>query len=106
MRRTRAGTIRRQDDDGGSDFRARSARAPERLDAARAAGSGAVLLVAIRVWCAFTPGVNSDEPQHLHVVWELTQGQVPYRDVFDNHARGASIPAGTCWWRQTTAHLR
>jgi hypothetical protein len=29
--------------------------------------------------------VNSDEPQHLHVVWAWTQGLLPYRDVFDNH---------------------
>ena len=30
--------------------------------------------------------MNSDEPQHLHVVWAWTQGLLPYRDVFDNHA--------------------
>jgi len=30
--------------------------------------------------------VDSDEPQHLHVVWGWTQGLVQYRDVFDNHA--------------------
>jgi LmbE family N-acetylglucosaminyl deacetylase len=30
--------------------------------------------------------VNSDEPQHLHVAWGWTQGLLPYRDVFDNHA--------------------
>ncbi len=30
--------------------------------------------------------VDSDEPQHLHVVWAWSQGLVPYRDVFDNHA--------------------
>lgn len=28
---------------------------------------------------------NSDESQHLHVVWSWTQGLLPYRDVFDNH---------------------
>jgi len=30
--------------------------------------------------------VDSDEPQHLHVVWAWTRGLLPYRDVFDNHA--------------------
>ena len=30
--------------------------------------------------------VNSDETQHLHVVWAWTQGLLPYRDFFDNHA--------------------
>ena len=28
---------------------------------------------------------DSDEPQHLHLAWELTQGHVQYRDFFDNH---------------------
>lgn len=28
---------------------------------------------------------DSDEPQHLHVVWGWTAGLVQYRDVFDNH---------------------
>src|SRR5437762_10194405 len=30
--------------------------------------------------------VDTDEPQHLHVAWTWTQGLVPYRDAFDNHA--------------------
>ena len=34
---------------------------------------------------AFHWRVNSDEPQHLHVVWAWTQGLLPYRNVFDNH---------------------
>jgi Dolichyl-phosphate-mannose-protein mannosyltransferase len=29
---------------------------------------------------------NSDEPQHLHVVWGWTRGLVQYRDLFDNHS--------------------
>jgi hypothetical protein len=28
---------------------------------------------------------DSDEPQHLHVIWSWTQGLIQYRDVFDNH---------------------
>lgn len=43
------------------------------------------LLLALRVVRAFTLTVNSDETQHLHVVWAWTQGLVVYRDVFDNH---------------------
>lgn len=30
--------------------------------------------------------IDSDEPQHLHVVWAWSQGLLPYRDVFDNHS--------------------
>jgi Dolichyl-phosphate-mannose-protein mannosyltransferase len=29
---------------------------------------------------------DSDEPQHLHVVWAWASGLLPYRDVFDNHS--------------------
>jgi hypothetical protein len=29
---------------------------------------------------------NSDEPQHLHIVWAWANGLLPYRDVFDNHS--------------------
>ncbi len=29
--------------------------------------------------------VNSDEPQHLHVVWGWTRGLLQYRDLADNH---------------------
>ncbi len=44
-----------------------------------------VVLLLLRVLFAFTLQVDSDEPQHLHVVWAWTQGLLPYRDVFDNH---------------------
>jgi len=40
---------------------------------------------AFRLFAVFRQRVNSDEPQHLHVVWAWTQGLLPYRDVFDNH---------------------
>jgi len=46
----------------------------------------AALLLVLRVHCALTLAMNSDEPQHLHVVWAWAQGRLPYRDVFDNHA--------------------
>lgn len=39
----------------------------------------------LRVAYVFSYPVNSDEPQHLHVVWGWTQGLLPYRDFFDNH---------------------
>lgn len=29
--------------------------------------------------------IDSDEPQHMHIVWDWTNGVVQYRDVFDNH---------------------
>src|SRR5262249_25135267 len=35
--------------------------------------------------CLLRYRVDSDEPQHLHVVWAWTQHLLPYRDVFDNH---------------------
>ena len=28
---------------------------------------------------------DSDEPQHLHVIWGWVHGFVQYRDLFDNH---------------------
>jgi len=28
---------------------------------------------------------DSDETQHAHVVWAWSHGQLPYRDIFDNH---------------------
>ena len=50
------------------------------------AAAGLLALLILRVWVALTLQVNSDEPQHLHIVWCWTQGVWPYRDVFDNHA--------------------
>lgn len=44
--------------------------------------AGAVLLRAVLVFCY---PIDSDEWQHLHVVWAWTQGLLQYRDVFDNH---------------------
>lgn len=38
-----------------------------------------------RILFAYHFRVDSDEPQHLHVVWAWTHGFLPYRDVFDNH---------------------
>ena len=38
-----------------------------------------------RVFYAGIWRVDSDEPQHLHVVWGWAHGLLQYRDVFDNH---------------------
>lgn len=46
--------------------------------------SGCLLLV-LRWFYARSYLWNSDEPQHLHVVWAWASGLLPYRDVFDNH---------------------
>ena len=43
-------------------------------------------LVALRVAYVFHYRVDSDEPQHLHVVWGWASGLIQYRDLFDNHA--------------------
>lgn len=45
-----------------------------------------LLLAAVKVGYSFRFRADSDEPQHLHVVWAWTQGLVQYRDVFDNHS--------------------
>ena len=40
----------------------------------------------LRALAFFRYRFDSDEQQHLHVVWGWTAGLVQYRDVFDNHA--------------------
>jgi len=42
-------------------------------------------LIALRIVYAFVYRVDSDEPQHLHVVWGWAHGMLQYRDLFDNH---------------------
>ena len=39
----------------------------------------------LRVPYIFNYRVNSDEPQHLHVVWGWTRGLLQYKDLSDNH---------------------
>ena len=50
----------------------------------------AMILIALafllRSFYVFRHGFDSDEWQHLHVVWAATRGLTQYRDVFDNHA--------------------
>jgi hypothetical protein len=42
-------------------------------------------LLALHALFLFRHAVDSDEAQHLHVIYEWLRGAVPYRDVFDNH---------------------
>jgi 4-amino-4-deoxy-L-arabinose transferase-like glycosyltransferase len=44
-----------------------------------------VVLAVFRWFSVYSHKWNSDEPQHLHVVWAWTVGKLQYRDVFDNH---------------------
>lgn len=43
------------------------------------------LLIVLKIVGLFHQPFDSDEPQHLHVVWSWTRGLVQYRDIFDNH---------------------
>lgn len=48
-------------------------------------GVGFALWFLLRAVCVWVQPWDSDEPQHLHVVWSWTEGLIPYRDFFDNH---------------------
>ena len=43
-------------------------------------------VMALKIVYALVYRVDSDEPQHLHVVWGWAHGMVQYRDMFDNHS--------------------
>jgi dolichyl-phosphate-mannose-protein mannosyltransferase len=43
------------------------------------------VLIGFNLLSILHQGFDSDEPQHLHVIWAWTRGIVQYRDVFDNH---------------------
>lgn len=43
------------------------------------------VLILFRIACIFRLEVNSDEAQHLHVIYGWLEGALPYRDRFDNH---------------------
>jgi hypothetical protein len=64
------------------DATADALTAVERIIAALAI----VALIALRVAYASVYRLDSDEPQHLHVVWGWANGLLQYRDLFDNHA--------------------
>ena len=42
-------------------------------------------MFAARCRYVFAARFDTDEPQHLHVVWGWATGLLPYRDFFDNH---------------------
>src|SRR5262249_23210709 len=42
------------------------------------------LMIVIRVVNILHYRFDSDEPQHLHVIWASARGFVQYRDLFDN----------------------
>ena len=44
------------------------------------------LTILLKLFFVFRYGFDTDEPQHLHVVWGWASGLVQYRDFFDNHA--------------------
>lgn len=48
-------------------------------------GVVAMVALALRAVAMFRYRFDSDEQQHLHVVWGWTAGLVQYRDLFDNH---------------------
>ena len=57
---------------------------PNGLEKILAAGF-LLLLLGLRFYFASRFRIESDETQHLHVVWGWVHGFVPYRDFFDNH---------------------
>ena len=68
-----------------------SARQPARGDTwarldTMVAVSLALSLLILKIAYCFAYSVDSDETQHLHVVWGWANGFLPYRDLFDNHS--------------------
>lgn len=45
-----------------------------------------MVVIALKLFYPFVLRFDSDEPQHLHVVWGWATGLLQYRDVFDNHS--------------------
>jgi hypothetical protein len=46
---------------------------------------GTLAVAALRIALIVHYRIDSDETQHLHVVWGWSHGLLPYRDFFDNH---------------------
>lgn len=42
-------------------------------------------LLVLKGFAACRYRFNTDEPQHLHIIWGWMHGLIQYRDVFDNH---------------------
>lgn len=52
----------------------------------KVAGIIFIIGLLLRFLYIFQYHFDTDEPQHLHVVWAWTRGLLQYRDVFDNHS--------------------
>src|SRR5438046_7411242 len=50
-----------------------------------AAAGFLVLMVCVKILNMTRYRFDSDESQHMHVIWAWARGFVQYRDVFDNH---------------------
>jgi hypothetical protein len=50
-----------------------------------AAASLFALMIIFRIVNMLQSQFDSDEPQHLHVIWGWAHGLMQYRDLFDNH---------------------
>ena len=44
-----------------------------------------VLMIVVKLVNVTRYRFDSDEPQHMHVIWAWARGLIQYRDVFDNH---------------------
>ena len=66
----------------------RSADTNERCTLAEMVIAGGLffVLLTLRLFYVTNQPWDSDEPQHLHVVWAWANGLLPYKDVFDNHS--------------------
>jgi hypothetical protein len=63
-----------------------------------AAAVALTAIIALRIVYAFVYHVDSDEPQHLHVVWGWAHGLLPYRDLFDNHSPLFQMLCAPLFW--------
>ena len=63
-------------------------KADERSAPAEMAIAGGLFFVLLMLRLFYAPNQlwDSDEPQHLHLVWAWANGLLPYKDVFDNHS--------------------
>src|ERR1700757_1148507 len=50
-----------------------------------AAATLLMAMIALKLANVTTYRFESEEPQHMHVIWAWARGFVQYRDVFDNH---------------------
>ena len=49
------------------------------------------LMIVVRVVNILHYRFDSDEPQHLHLIWGWARGFVQYRDLFDNHMKNVFL---------------